>query len=208
MPRGPHQLVQRHEGGGDGGLPLPIGRQLAQERRLARRLGGIEGLWLSAEVGARVEGIGAQVRGTKRVVVIVVPASGRRVAVRIVLVARSGGKLGLRVVGASDAGAERSDHAAELGTHVLLRELLGQQCGERRQWHPHGRRRPDRWSGGACPGRVERERAAGPHSEVDEKEPLCAALVELGRRAVEERVNLEGHLQLLEIERRRVRLAS
>jgi len=208
VPRGPHQLVQRHEGGGDGGLPLPIGRQLAQERRLARRLGGIEGLWLSAEVGARVEGIGAQVRGTKRVVVIVVPASGRRVAVRIVLVARSGGKLGLRVVGASDAGAERSDHAAELGTHVLLRELLGHKCGERRQWHPHGRRRPDRWRGGACPGRVERERAAGPHSEVDEKEPLCAALVELGRRAVEERVNLEGHLQLLEIERRRVRLAS
>ena len=52
--------------------------------------------------------------------------------------------------------------------------------------------------------RVEDDRAAVLHGQVVEQQPLGAALVKLGRRLMEERVDVEGHLELLEAEVRRL----
>ena len=55
-------------------------------------------------------------------------------------------------------------------------------------------------------GRVEDQSAAVLDGEVVEQQSLGAALVKLGRRLMEERVDVKGHLELLEAEVRRVGL--
>mmetsp|Transcript_9435 Transcript_9435/g.31352 ORF Transcript_9435/g.31352 Transcript_9435/m.31352 type:complete len:231 (-) Transcript_9435:319-1011(-) len=98
---------------------------------------------------------------------------------------------------------DRANHAGEVSTNLHLVQATRDEPAQHGQ--RYAGRRCSLGDGSATGlGRVEGEDISRADRQVEQEQALGTPLIEFGRRSVEERVYGKGHLQLLQVQRRRV----